>query len=176
VAIVAMMALPGCGPGLCGGDGPGALNGLTLAERWLRVSGMGPVSNSDGAVLGMRVAGTLHLQMEVAPVDASHAVGTPRQRTIQVHSSFLPGIAEELASHRDVFLAMASKGLEEEQVAYVIVRAADGSHHFPGECGSDVEASLRQQLGDRYDATIDAVIGTTGRHRILALLSLPGTG
>jgi hypothetical protein len=58
----------------------------------------------------------------------------------------------------------------------VIVRTGDGGHLFPGECGSDVEASLRQQLGERYDAAIDAVIGTTGRHRIVALLSRDEAG
>jgi hypothetical protein len=56
-------------------------------------------------------------------------------------------------------------------VAYVIVRGAGNSHHFPGECWQSDEEFLRERLDGRYDATIDAVIGLTDRHRITEILS-----
>jgi hypothetical protein len=56
-------------------------------------------------------------------------------------------------------------------VAYVIVRGAGNSHHFPGECWQSDEEFLRERLDGRNDATIDAVIGITDRHRINEILS-----
>lgn len=119
----------------------------------------------------MRVAGTLHIDMDAASVDASHAEGPTRTRSIAIHSSFLSDIARELGTHGDVFLAMASEGPKQAQVAYVIIRDPDGSHHFPGECADRSEQALRNDLGARYEPTIDAIIGTTGRARIEHLVS-----
>jgi hypothetical protein len=136
---------------------------LASAERWVRV-----LSVSGGAT----GADTQGVNFRVVPVDVAQREGPPRTETVAVHSSFLPGIEEGLAAQDDVFLALASKGLEREMVAYVIVRGAGDSHHFPGECWQSFEDFLRERLDGRYDPTIDAVIGMTDRHRIEETLSL----
>jgi hypothetical protein len=113
-------------------------NGMALAESWLRVSAL------DRVTIG---SGTARVSMRVAPVYVSRTVGAEREEAIAIHGSFLPGIHDALTVGADVYLAMASKGLEERQVAYVIVRGADGSHHFPGECENRQEDGLRTALG-----------------------------
>jgi hypothetical protein len=141
--------------------GPGVDNTLASAERWLRVLSMPESATGEG---------TPDVDVQVVPVDAAQSEGTPRTETIAIHSSFLPGIEDGLAAQDDVFLALASRGLEQETVAYV-VRDADGSHHFAGECAQSDEEFPRERLDGRYDAAIDAVIGMTHRHRIKVILS-----
>jgi hypothetical protein len=114
--------------------------------------------------------GTQNVDFQVVPVDEAHREGSPRTETVAVHSSFLLGIEDGLAAQDDVFLALASRGLEREMVAYVVVRGAGDSHHFPGECAQRDEEFLRDRLDSRYDATIDAVIGMTDRHRIMEIV------
>ena len=166
-ALLAVIAVPGCGPGTCAGDGSGVDNALASAERWVRV-----LSIPEGAT----GEGTVEVDFQVVPVDVAHREGSPRRETVAVPSSFLSGVEDDLAAQDDVFLALASKGLEREMVAYVIVRGADGSHQFVGECSQADEEFLRERLGGRYDATIDAVIGMTDRDRIKRMLSRAGLG
>jgi hypothetical protein len=163
VALLMILVVPGCGTGTCNADGPGVDKTLASAERWLRVLSM-PESQTGEE--------TQDVTFQVVLVDSTQSEGSPRTEMIAVHSSFLPGIEEGLAARDDVFLALASKGLEQEMVAYMIVRDADGSHHFAGECAQSHEQFLRERLDGRYDATIDSVIGVTDRHRIKEILSV----
>ena len=80
----------------------------------------------------MDVEGTVTMDIETAPIDESHSVGSPRIEHIAVHSSFLPGIVDGMNRDADVFLAFSSKGLEREMVSYVIVREPTGGHHLAG--------------------------------------------
>ena len=138
-------------------------NTLASAERWLRV-----LSMPEGAIR----EGTENVDFDVVPVDADQREGSPLTATVAVHPSFLPGIEDGLAAQDDVFLALASNGLEREGVAYVIVRGADGSHHLAGgECAHGDEEFLRSRLDGSYDATLDAVIGMTDRHGIERILA-----
>jgi hypothetical protein len=102
VSFLVVMVVPGCGTDPCG-EGPGVDGALASAERWVRV-----LSVSGGAT----GADTQGVNFGVVPVDVAHREGPPRTETVAVHSSFLPGIEEGLAAQDDVFLALASKGLE----------------------------------------------------------------
>ncbi len=166
VAFLVVMAFPGCGPGVCGADGPGVDGMLASAERWVRVLSIEGTTGED----------PLEVELQVVPVDAAHREGSPSNEAVAVPSSFLSGIEDGLAAQDDVFLALASKGLERETAAYVIVRGADGGHHFVGECSQRDEDFLRESLGGRYDATIELVIGMTGRDRLERILSKAGLG
>jgi hypothetical protein len=163
VALLMVTVVPDCGTGTCDADGPGVDGTLASTERWVRV-----LSLPEGAT----GADTEGVDFQVVPVDAAQREGSPRTETVAVHPSFLPGIEDGLAARDDVFLALASHGLEREGVAYVIVRGADGSRHFAGECAQGDEEFLRERFDGRYDATIDAVIGTTDSRRIKEILSL----
>lgn len=162
VALLAVVVIPGCGTGTCAGDGPGVDNTLASAKSWVRVLSMPEGATGEG---------TRDVDFQVVPVDVAHREGSPRTETLAVPSSFLPGIEDALAAQDDVFLALASTGLEREMVAYVIVRGTDGSHQFVGECAQGDEEFLRGRLDGRYDATIDAVIGMTDRDHIKRTLS-----
>jgi hypothetical protein len=149
-----------CGTDPCG-EGPGFDNNLASARRWiLVVSSPTPPAGE----------GTVHVAMRVAGVDATGAVGAPHDEAIAVHSTYLPGIDAGLSNESDVFLAMSWRNPSNAQVSSVVLRDAEGSHHFVGLCAAGGEELLRRRLGDRYDATIEALIGLTGRQRILALL------
>jgi hypothetical protein len=56
------------------------------------------------------------------------------------------------------------------EVYFVIVRGADGSHHFVGECAAGGENLFRERFSGTYDATIDSIIGLTDRARISHIL------
>lgn len=160
-AFLASLTLSSCGSGGLCGEGPGIDNMLASVERWVRVVSSPETADAEG---------TVETSFEVVPVEGERDEGSPRVETIAVHTSFLPGIEQGLDDQDDVFLALTSKGLEREMVSYVVVRGADGSHHFVGECVSGGEELLRQRLNGRYEAAIDAVIGLTDRQRIQALL------
>jgi hypothetical protein len=159
-SLLTSLALSDCGRSC--GESVGIDSLLASAQRWVRVLSSPEVPDADG---------TVEMSFEVVPVATGGEEGSPRAETIAVHPSFLPGIKECLESHEDVFLALASKGLEREMVSYVIVRGADGSHHVVGECLADGEELLRQRLDGSYDAAIGAVIGVTDRRQIQTLLS-----
>lgn len=162
VALMTVLVVPGCATEACG-EGPGVVNTLASAERWLRV-----LSTPESAT----GEDTQDVTFQAVPVDATQSEGPPRTETIAVHSSFLPGIEDGLATHHDVFLALASRGLEREMVSYVVVRGDDDSHHLLGECGQSQEDFLRKRLDGKYDVTIDAVIGVTDRQDIEKILSI----
>lgn len=160
--LLAGALLAGCGEGTCG-SGPGVDGGMASAERWVRVL-------SVPAMVG---EGTIEVPLQVVAVDQAHDEGPPRTERVGVHASFMASIEEGLAHHDDVFLALASTGLERELVSYVVVRGSDGSHRLEGICQG--ESFLRARLGDGYDAAIDAVIGQRHPARILrALGATPG--
>ena len=163
-ALLASLTLCGCGGfGSCG-DGPGIDNTLASVERWVRVVSSPKATEAEG---------TVEMNFEVVPVDAERDEGSRRVETIAVHASFLPGVEQGLDEHDDVFLALASTGLEREMVGCVVVRDADGNHHLVGDCMSSGEEGLRQRLKGRYDGTLNSVIGLTDRQRIKALLRSP---
>jgi hypothetical protein len=162
LAVVATFSSLGarCGTDPCS-EGPGFDNTIASARRWILVvsSPMTPTGE-----------GTVDVAMRVADVNATGTEDAPHDETIAVHSTFLPGIDAGMSNESDVFLAMSSKNPSKAQVSSVVVRDAEGSHHFEGLCAAEGEELLRRRLGDRYDATIEALIGLTGRQRILALL------
>jgi hypothetical protein len=164
-AALLVTLLPACSPS-CGGDRAGPVNSLATAERWVRVVDI--VEPPGGA-------GTNVIDLEVVAVDASQREGAVHTGSVAVHSDFMDGMTEGLADGGDVFLGLASKGLEREQVAYVIVRGVDGAHHLVGgDCAASDEAFLRDQLGDRFEATMEALIGVSEVPRIRALLEDAG--
>lgn len=109
------------------GEGPGAENLVAAAEGWLV---LGP-SSFDG----FDIAGedrTVVSRVEAAPAtDAEHRA--PFATTpVAIHTSFVPDIRRALDEGATVWLALASSGLEREQVAYPLARLPDGSHRLLG--------------------------------------------
>jgi hypothetical protein len=86
----------------------------------------------------------------------------------------LPGAAWAVSEGGSVFLALASKGLEREMVAYTLVKPAAGSYFFAGECQFvSLTAPLRQSLGSQYDFAMQKIIGVTDAYEMTALVEGP---
>jgi hypothetical protein len=145
-------------------DGPGVDDMLASAERWLHVLTWDDVETSGG---------TDPIELEVASVAPDRSEDGPRYEPVWVHGSFLPGIEEAIDRGDAVYLAMASEGLVREMVSYVLAVTAGGDHRLLGGCVAEGEALVRDRLGDRYDAVMAQVIGSTDRDRILRLLEAP---
>jgi hypothetical protein len=152
----------GCGTGTGCSDGPGMDNVVAGVTRWVRA--MSVPESVDGQAI-------LQASVLRVPVAADKSEGSPRVELITIHSSFLPGIRDGLAGNKAVFLAFTGTDSGSgAQVYYVIVRGADGSHHFVGECAAGGEQLFRDRFDRNYDATIDSIIGLTDRARISHIL------
>jgi hypothetical protein len=89
-----------------------------------------------------------------------------------IHSDFVDGLKSALHAEEEVYVALA-RVTGEEMTSYVVVRDAEGEHHLPG-IGCDRESFLRTQLGERYDSTMDMIIGMTSDRRIHEALAAGG--
>lgn len=118
--------------------------------------------------------GTLEVGADIASVDPGPEEEPPVRGTITLHQEALDEVEAGLRDGDQVYLAMASEGLEREMVAYVIVLHSDGTASLGGdECIEEGQASLRERLGDDHDAVITSVIGLRDREQILERLALP---
>jgi hypothetical protein len=98
--------------------------------------------------------------------------GARQVEALAIHSSMLPGMNWGLAQGARVYVALASKNLEREMVAYAIVEMPDGTHFFPGECSYEaLTLPLQTMLGPRYDSTISSIVGLTDPAQIANLLT-----
>jgi hypothetical protein len=112
--------------------------------------------------------------MSVAPYDtASQSFASATQaEAVVVHSSMLPGMSWGLAHGARVYVALASKNLEREMVAYAIVEMPDGTHFFPGECNYEaLTLPLERKLGSQYDSAVASMIGLTDAAQISKVLT-----
>lgn len=110
------------------------------------------------------------MDLRVAPLARRAVASEPATEAVAIHSSFLPGAEDALEDGDRVFLALASEGLEREMVAYVLIRHADGSYDFAGDCAAFTMSFLQGALGGRQDEVLDRIVGLTDRSRIQAIL------
>jgi hypothetical protein len=164
LAVLAFL-IPGCGQ-TCP-DGPGISNTLATVERWVRVGSIAGRPASDG---------THEVEMDVATI-TPNGEGPVHSEAVLIHSDFVDGLEAALDDGSDAFIALTQyPGRPNEEIAsYVLVRDADGAHHLPG-LGCDSEDFLREQMGTRYDETLDSIIGVTSREQIKQALLAQGVG
>ena len=136
-------------------------NYLASVDRWVRVTAV------EGTIEG---DGTKEVEMEVADVTPERE-GASRRETVLIHSDFVGWLEEALEEGSDVYAAIDEQGHEPDGItSYVLTRDSEGDHHFPG-LGCSWEGLLRQQLDDRYNETIDSLIGVTSPAQIKGLLA-----
>lgn len=168
ILVLAVLAflIPGCGKTACP-DGPGVSNTLATAERWVRVSSIAGRPASEG---------TQEVEMDVATITPD-GDGPVHSEAVLIHGDFVDGLETALDDGSDTFIALTQyPGRPNEEIAsYVLVRDADGAHHLPG-AGCDSEDFLREQMGTRYDQTLDSIIGVTSRKQIKQALLAQGVG
>ena len=144
---------------------------LALAEEWLEIRS---VSDADAATASVEGGETDAVVMDVQAWDeASDAfVGPSSSRPIAIHTSMLPGLVWGLDVGGHSYVALASKNLEREMVAYALVETPEGDYFFAGSCQFDaLTAPLRRSLGDDYGSTMKRMVGLTGAREIEQLLS-----
>src|SRR5262245_60779536 len=112
---LALLAAPACTDDCS--DGPGIDNALASAERWVRARSWPGIGSTDG---------TTSVDLRVAPVASDGTEGPTALETLAIHDSFAPGIESALAHGERVYLAVASEGLEDETVSYVVSVNTDG--------------------------------------------------
>lgn len=144
---------------------------LGYAERWLEVTRV----DQEASLHAVPTSGTTgEVAMSVAPYDTasqSFAITTQAEALV-VHSSMLPGISWGLAQGARVYVALASKNLEREMVAYAIVEMPDGTHFFPGECNYEaLTLPMERMLGSQYDSAVASIIGLTDAAQIAKVLT-----
>ncbi len=143
----------------------GAANALATAESWLRVTALPPSpapSNPDSYPAVVLEAET--------PV--GNGWSTPESRSVNVLPSMVTGIAWGLAHDSGVYLALSSTGLEQELVAYTLIRPSDQASFFAGDFQNlTLTQPLIAELGDEYESALDDVIGLTDPAEILRVLA-----
>jgi len=162
-----------CPPGGEDADFAPPVEFLATAERWVEIDSIPsavsvPATASEGR--------TLEIDLTVKEYDPATDTfpGDAAKVPIAIHTSMLPGAAWAVSEGGSVFLALASKGLEREMVAYTLVKPAAGSYFFAGECQfQSLTAPLRQSLGSRYDSVMEKIIGVTDANEMVALLERP---
>jgi hypothetical protein len=141
---------------------------LATAERWLEVEQ--PVPDVHGMLPDGN--GLARVELLVRHLDADGVTSsTVVAEGVAIDDVFLRQIRPALDDGSRVFLALASKGLVREMVAYVVARRTDGTHRFLSGCGIDLTAETRDMLGSRFDAAIRQVIGLTDRADIFRVLA-----
>ncbi len=154
-------------------DSGSALGVLASAETWLRVMGLGDGVSAAG--YSPTSGRTEALPLRVRDVGAGGAVGDIHELTVSIHTSMVPGIAWGLDHAAEVDVALASEGLDEELVAFTVVRPPDGEVFFPGECEyKGLTQPLRARFGDELAAKVASIVGVVGHDAILGLL-VPGS-
>jgi hypothetical protein len=140
---------------------------LATAERWVRVGSIAGRPASDG---------THEVEMDVATITPD-GEGPVHSEAVLIHSVFVDGLEAALDDGSDAFIALTQHpGQPNDEIAsYVLVRDADGAHHLPG-LGCDAEDFLREQMGTRYDETLDSIIGVTSRRQIKQALLAQSVG
>ena len=167
--IVFAVLLGGSGLTACAGtdpcgEGPGPLNWLADAERWLIVdlSALNDIEIPDEDR-------TLNVDVEAAPVtDADHH-GTFTTTTVTIHDSFVADIQGALDDGATVWLALSTV-----EVSYPLARLPDGTHRLLGDhCVDPANEFLQQRLGASFDERMEAIVGLTDRQQIAKLLRPP---
>jgi hypothetical protein len=164
--VVLAFLIPGCGQSACP-DGPGISNTLATAERWVRASSIARGPTSEG---------THEVEMDVVTITPD-GEGSVHPEAVLIHSDFVDGLEAALDHGSDASIALTQyPGRPNEEIAsYVLVRDADGAHHLLG-VGCDSEEFLREQLGTRYDGTLDSIMGVTSSEQIEQALLAQGVG
>lgn len=100
---------------------------------------------------------------------AGAETGVPVAETLAIHLDLIGDVDEALSRRADAFVAITDTGLEHPQVAYVVIRDADGTVTFAGD-GCDWEAYFRDRLGARFDEAMMSIVGVTDTDDIRAAL------
>ena len=152
-----------------------AVQTLAEAERWFQLDAIPPdVAVPDSAAQGATVETGLFVRGYDSATNSF--VGPAIPESIAIHTSMLPGANWALSRGGKAYLALTSKGLDREIVAYTLVEA-DGEHFFAGECTFEgLTSPLRYSLGADYDAVMKKIVGMTDPEEIVALAApMPST-
>lgn len=167
--------------GACGedgpGEGPGAVENLAVAERWLEVRSVTEEMRqfeTNEAFENVLEGATQVLELHVSdPKEGStDQAEATRVESVAIHTSYIAGIDSTLDGGGRVFLALASKGLIREMVAFTLVRPLKSGSYFAGLCQYEsLTRPLQTLLGDRYEDALTSIIGVTDRDAIIQTLS-----
>jgi len=164
--------------GRCGADGladsrTDPISLMSHAEWWAQVMSVDSVA-VNASVLGTGTFDPVPVTMRrIDGVGPQKSVGQEQSASLSFHTSMLPGIQWALDNGHDVYVAMASKGLEAESVVVTLIVTTSGETFFVGECEYDAfTVPARIILKDERATALSNAVGATSRSDVETALGL----
>lgn len=141
-----------CDPDVDYGD---AVSEVAHTEEWLEIVAIDPAV--DLGDHGLDGGTNEDLGFSVRSVVSIDDVGADTDRTLSLHTTYLPGIAWALAHEARVFAALQSEGRVSPMVTVVLVEDTLGGWFFPGICPTGGLDRLGTGDPDRIEAVIGVI-------------------